>query len=196
MRATTLLIAAALAASAAAEDAAKVLDAGVRLEVEMVDALSSDGSFAKERFRAALHAARARDGKDLDLPAGLTLEGTVANAVSSREVGQLARLTLRFERVIGASGIPSPVDAFLEAVLPEGDAWRITTVAGGTVIIDRLRFFPALRGVLVDRARDEAIAGLASQGGATLVAPAPGTPIEVPKGARLEVRLRGRLRLP
>jgi hypothetical protein len=64
------------------------------------------------------------------------------------------------------------------------------------VIIDRLRFFPALRGVLVDHARNAAIAGLAADDPGTLVAPAPGQPIEVPAAALLILRLNDRLRLP
>jgi len=191
-----LAIATLAAVPLAAQNAAPVLAPGTAVEVEMAAPVSSDASFVKDRFRAALRAAWDAEGKAIAIPSGFVIEGSVLGVVSSKDVGALAQIVLRFDRALGASGNPSVVDARLEAFVPPGDQWRLTSVSGGTVIIDRLRFFPALRGVLVDHARNALIAGLAAADPGMLVAPAPGQPIEVPAGALLILRLNDRLRLP
>jgi hypothetical protein len=195
MRWNALLLAALVAAPAMAQPAATVYEAGSTLEAELLSPLSSDSSFANDRFAMRLEAAWDREGRLAGVPPGYTVQGSIAATTSSGDPAAVARLVLRFESALGPSGVAAPLNASLEAYVPQGDAWRITTVAGGTVIVDRLRFFPALRGVLVDRSRGVAVAGLAEGSPADLVAPAPGQEIRVPAGAVFTLRLRSRLRL-
>jgi hypothetical protein len=189
--ATALLLAAPLAA----QPQRVTLPAQSELVVRMGSALSSDTSLAQDRFSAQVLSVAGPDGKPINLPWAITVDGTVAAVVPSTMIGALASLTLRFDD-LAVAGETTPVRASLAAYLPEGDSWRVTTVAGGTVIIDRLRFFPELRGVLLEQDTGEAIAALAAGRPATLVAPAPGHPVGIPAGAVIALVLERSVTLP
>jgi hypothetical protein len=177
-----------LAAPLGAQQSSVTLPAGSELAVRMQSGVSSETSFVGDGLSAAVQSAADPYGNPISLPWPVALQGHLAAVASSAGPDVLATVTLHFDQLV-VQGWGVSVHASLATYVPEGDSWRITTVDGGTVIIDRLRFFPALRGVLLELSGGTAFAGVAEYPPNMLVAPAPDHAIGIPAGTVFAVKV-------
>ena len=184
-----------LAAAAPAQTGRVAIPARSVVVVRMLDGVSSDSSLPGDTFSAAVQSVTGPLDNAIALPWPVTLTGHVVAATSSGEPDAVARLTIHFDR-LWVEGRGTAIQASLVTYVPVGDAWRITTVDGGAVIIDRMRFDPPLRGVLLERSGGTAFAGVARRPAGTLVAPAPGHVMTLRAGTVFAIRLETPATLP
>ena len=195
MRAPAAAAAFLLAAAAPAPVGRVAIPARSVAVVRMLDGVSSDSSLPGDTFSAAVQSVTDPLDSAIPLPWPVTLTGHVVAASSSGEPAAVARLTIHFDR-LWVEGRGTGVQASLVTYVPEGSAWRITTVDGGAVIIDRMRFDPPLRGVLLELSGGTAFAGVAKEPPGTLVAPAPGHVVALRAGTVFAIRLDAPVALP
>jgi hypothetical protein len=163
----------------------KTVPAGTRLDLKLLDTVSSAASSPGDAVKAQVNQDVVVDGKVV-IPAGSTVSGTVAEARGLKAIGGRARLRVEFSSV----ELPSGETPILAGFSREGksetrrDAATIGGAAAGGAILGRI----------LDRDHDAKGTALgAVVGGAAGTAIAAGTKGEeiiVPSGTRLALRLQ------
>lgn len=155
---------------------------GTLLEVEFTEPVSSDGSFAGDRFATRiLDDVYAGDGT-LAVPAGSELVGEVVEARPTKRIGGRARLELSFNELVLPSGKRAPVAASFYEQGPRKTRRDAATIGGGAVA-------GAILGRILDK--DAAVWGavVGAAAGTVIAAKRDGQEVEIPAGTVVTLQL-------
>lgn len=166
--------------------------AGTVLEVEIVDALSSETSMPGDRFEGRVVQDVFAEGA-LAIPAGSRILGTVTEAQPLKEIGGQARLALSFNRLVLPGGQEVGITtSFAEAGRSETkkDAATIGGSAAAGALLGRIL------GGKGDRKKGTVIGAIVGAAVGTAVASrTPGEPVEIPAGTVVNLSLDEWLRV-
>jgi len=163
----------------------KTVPTGTRLDVQLLDTVSSASSSPGDTVRAQVNEDVVLDGKVV-IPAGSTVSGTVAEARGLKVIGGRSRLRVEFNSVELPSG-ETPIRAgFVREGKSETkkDAATIGGAAAGGAILGRILG----RG---HDAKDTALGAIVGGAAGTgIAAGTKGEEIVLPPGTRLALRLQ------
>lgn len=157
--------------------------AGTRIELVLVEAVSSQSAAVGDEVRAELAAPIRLDG-EIAVPSGTRVVGRVTEAKALAKVGGRARLALAFE-TLELDGQAVPIAAYFAREGKSETGKDAATIAAGA----------AVGTVLGNQAkkndRGKVIGAILGAGvGTAIAAKTEGETIELPAGARLELTLR------
>jgi hypothetical protein len=164
---------------------ARVVPAGTRLELEVLDGLSSKTSTVGQSVRARLANAISVDGEKL-IPAGSLLSGTVEEANPADRFGGISSLALRFDSVERPDGSTLPVQVSFRTEVRGEKKKDTATIAGATAggaILGR---------ILKEDDRSEGTKNGAMIGaavGTVVAASTKGSEVDMPAGTLIEALL-------
>jgi hypothetical protein len=116
------------------------LPATSAVEVEFLDALSSESNLAGDPVRVRVTRDVSWDGV-IVIPAGSEIVGTVAEANPQKKIGGQARLSMAFERIVLSTGGSLPISAHLDVQgkkQAKKDAATIGGSAAGGAVVGRV----------------------------------------------------------
>jgi hypothetical protein len=168
---------------AAPPSAPLVVPAGTRIELELVDGVSSQSAAVGDPVRARL-ASAVLVGGSVALPSGAPVLGRVTAVHALRKVGGQAELALAFESV-EAGGERVPIEAYFARTGRNETRRDAATIAAGAIV------GTVLGNQARKNDRGKVVGGIVGAGVGTAIAAATeGEPIELGEGARLELTLR------
>jgi hypothetical protein len=176
---------------APAEPVLVTLPASTRIEVAFEDTLSSESSFAGDRFRTTV----LRDvwsGEHLAIPAGSEIGGFVAQATPQKKIGGQAQLVLEFDRLTLPHGEQLALSARFEQVgrpQKKKDAATIGGAAAGGALLGRVLGHDKSKGTALG-----AIVGAAV--GTAVASNNAGDPVTIEPGMTTELLLTQPVELP
>jgi hypothetical protein len=164
---------------------AMVVPAGTRLELEVLDALSSKTSAVGQSVRARVANAVSVGGEKV-IPAGSMLSGTVEEANPADRFGGISSLALRFDSVERPDGSTLPVQVSFRTEVRGEKKKDTATIAGATAggaILGR---------ILKEDDRSEGTKNGAMIGaavGTVVAASTKGNEVDMPAGTLIEAQL-------
>lgn len=168
----------------ASPSAPLVVAAGTRVELELLDGVSSQSAELGDAVRARL-ASAVTVGDEVALPEGTPVHGRVTGVRALRKVGGQAELALAFESV-EVGGERLPIEAYFARTGRNETRRDAAAIAAGTLV------GTVLGNQAKKNDRGKVVGGLVGAGVGTAIAAATeGEAIELGAGARLELTLRG-----
>ncbi len=186
----SLIFASCLAADAQ-DDSAYILRAGTRIQLEIVDSISSSFSAAGDTFRATV-VTPSRNKGIVVLPIGTVIEGRISRVDEKGSAGRNGEIEAVFEAIRFKTGEYRKIDARFAKPLKEGShrTKSLISIAGGTLggaLIGGLT--RSNNGVLIG-------AGLGAAAGTGTALLINGKNVGIKSGEEFEIELKSDVTLP